>query len=129
MTSAVLPEFLLHLLEKEVSNVVLKVVKFVCDEYSIPFSDVSAKIGKHMSIEFEVDTKSTYKVVKKRVKPIKSTPENQCIANIMCKDQKDIRQCTIRQVNGCRFCTKHKAANEQNRLHYGTIHAPIRPSR
>lgn len=121
MTAAILPEFILKLLEKEVSSVVLEAVKFVCDEYNISFCEVSKKLGKHLCIEFDVNTQTNYKVVKKQVRRIKATPENQCIANILCKDQKDVRQCTVRRVPGCEFCTKHRVAHEQNKLKYGTV--------
>ena len=128
MTSAILPEFMLKLLEKEISGVVLEATKYVCDEYNIPFSEVCTKLGKHLCIELDVNTQTNYKVIKKNVRRIKATPETQCIANIMCKDQKDIRQCTIRRSSpDCMYCTKHKMANEQSKLRYGTVLKPIRP--
>lgn len=128
MTSAILPEFVLRLLEKEVSDVVLQAVRYVCNEYNIPFSEVCTKLGKHLCIELDVNTQTNFKVVKKNVRRIKATPENQCIANILCKDQKDIRQCTIRRTSpDCEYCTKHKMAFDQNKLKYGTVFKPVRP--
>lgn len=124
MTAAIMPEFVLGLLEKEVSTVVLDVVRALCSEYDLPFDEVKKKLSKYMQIEFSVNTQSNYKVVKKKVMKIKSTPETQCIANILCKDQKDIRQCTLKRVDNCMFCTKHKAANAANNLKYGTVMAP-----
>jgi hypothetical protein len=124
MTAAILPDFVLSVLEKEISSVVLEVVQTLCKEYKLPYEDVKKKLSKHMQIELDVNTQSNYKIIKKKVVKIKSSPETQCVANILCKDQKDIRQCTLQRIDGCTFCTKHKAANAANNLKYGTVMAP-----
>jgi hypothetical protein len=124
MTAAILPEFIMSVLEKELSKIVIDVVHVVCEEYGLNHKEVKQKLSKHMHIKLDIDTDSNYKVIKKKVVKIKATPENQCIANILCKDQKDIRQCTFRRADGCMFCVKHHRANVSNTLKYGTVEKP-----
>lgn len=126
MTSAVMPEFILNLLEAEMSAATLSVVKYVCDEYGLPFEEVKEKVGRRVNIGLEVDTKTNFRVRKTMVKPIKaSSEEEQCIAKMYCKDQRDVRRCTKRHGEGCgKFCKIHFKMWKGDGLAYGTVEKP-----
>lgn len=126
MTSAVLPEFMLGLLEAEMAAATLGVVRYVCQEYGLPYEEVKNKIASRVNIEIDVDTKSNYRVRKTMVKPIKArTEEEQCIAMMFCKDQRDVRRCTKRHGEGCgKFCKIHYKMWKGDGLAYGTASDP-----
>lgn len=117
MTAAVLPEFILKLLEHELSKATLEVVEWVCQEYELPFEEVKKKLGKRMQLKLNLDAEKNYKVTRVTLKPTVE-PEDQCVANILCKDQKCVRQCTKEKKKG-NFCRLHYNMNKKNLLRYG----------
>lgn len=121
MTATIVPEFILNVLENELSAVSLKIVRFVCDQYKLPFEEVKEKLKKHINIELDIDTETSYKIHKTHVKKIKATVENQCTANIFCKDQRGVRQCTFQRLDGCKLCKKHLKLFHEGDLKYGMV--------
>jgi flagellar biosynthesis/type III secretory pathway ATPase len=121
MTACILPEFILKVLEKEVTSSMMNIVKYICDEYKLSYDEVKSKLEKHIILDMKIDTETNYKISKVNVKRITSTVETQCIAKMYCKDQKDIRQCTKKKKDGCKFCKTHLKLFESSNLKYGTI--------
>ena len=122
MTAAIVPEFTLQLLEKEMSAVSLGIVKYICEEYKLPFDEVKEKLGKKICVEFEPDNNNIYKVTKTNVRKKKTTCETQCIANMFHKDHKCVTQCSLFKLEGSEYCKKHKRMEKEGRLRFGTIH-------
>ena len=125
MTAAIVPEFLLHLLEKEMSAVSLTIVKYICDEYKLPFEEIKRKLSKHLCIEIDVDNQNTYKLTRMNVRRKKTPVENQCQANMFHKDHKCVTQCTLEIISGSKFCKKHTRMEKEGRLRFGTITNPL----
>lgn len=124
MTAAIVPEFLLCLLEKEIASVSLDIVKYICDEYDLKYDDVCNKIKKHMCIELDVDQQNTYKLTKMNVRKKKISADKQCQANMYHKDHKCVTQCTLQCVDS-KFCKKHKRMETEGRLRFGTVTNPL----
>lgn len=121
MTACILPEFILKVLEKEVASASMSIVKYICDEYKLSYDEVKAKIERHITLDMKIDTEKNYKISRVNVKRIKANTETQCIANMYCKDQKDVRQCTRRKIDGCKFCKTHLKHFQAANLKYGTV--------
>lgn len=125
MTAAIVPEFLLCLLEKEIANVSLDIAKFICDDYDLPYDDVCKKISKHICIELDVDQQNTYKLTKMTVRRNKISADKQCKANMFHKDHKCVTQCTLPYIDASKFCKKHKRMEREGRLRFGTVTQPL----
>jgi hypothetical protein len=123
MTTAVLPEFILNVLESEISSITLNVVKCVCDEYNLPFEEVKTKIAKYICIELKTTETANYKVIKSHTRRVQLEEDERCIANMMCPKTKETRQCTRRRLENedCKFCRTHMKMFDADELKYGTI--------
>lgn len=124
MTAAILPEFILQLLEKEISNVSLEIVKYICKEYNLAYDEVVKKIGNYMCMELGVDKQNTYKITKVNVRRKQICTEERCAANMFHKDHKCVTQCTLQCVGGSQFCKKHTQMEKEGRLRFGTVTQP-----
>jgi hypothetical protein len=123
MTTTVLPEFILKLLETEISNITLNIVQRVCEEYNLPFDEVKTKISKYICVELKLKSDVNYKVVKSHTRRVHLDVNERCIANMMCPKVKEIRQCTRRRLDDedCKFCRTHMKMSDNDELKYGTI--------
>lgn len=121
MTDTILPEFILMVLEKEVADVTMQIVGFLCKEYNLPEEEVKKKLGKRICLDLEVDSKKNYRVHRVNVKRMAKNEETQCIALLFDKRFKDTRQCARSRLEGCKFCKTHMKQYNTHTLKYGTI--------
>jgi hypothetical protein len=127
MTAAIVPEYMLKLLEAELAAVSLNVVKYICDEYKLPYEEVKEKLQKQggLCVEIEPDNKNIYKVTKTHVRRKKTTRDTQCIANMFHKDHRCVTQCSLFRLDGSDYCNKHKRMEKEGRLRFGTVDHPL----
>lgn len=123
MTAAVLPDYLLKVLEAEVNSVCWRVVERLCDLYSLDKNEVKSRLDKWMFTELDVKSDEKIKVVK--CKPMSTVPvQDRCVARCYNKEVKDVTQCS-KKAKMCGFCMTHYDLQRQDYLRYGTIHKPI----
>jgi len=122
MNSAVLPEFILKIIEAELHRELDEILDKVCNKFKIDNDAVKEYVGKQMYTPIDVETDTSYKIVKtkaRRIIPLK----DRCIARYYCKKEKDICQCP-RAAKNNEFCMTHYNLWLEDYLRFGTIKEP-----
>jgi hypothetical protein len=117
MTTPIIPEFILKLFQEQVSDIVQKEIKKVCELYKLDFDEVILKLG-----HVEINTTETpgFRIMKKR--ETFAPKEVRCTARML--HDLEIKQCS-RHKTKTGLCTKHDEMFKNNRLKYGTINDPL----
>lgn len=126
MTCPIVPEFILKLFEKEISNIVERCVTKICDEYALEQNDVKQMLSREMNIAFDIVNENIeqIKIVKKNNKHEKGS-EMLCEARVYIASDLVVKQCSRSKLNDeCRFCKTHQKQADTNTLKWGTIHDP-----
>ncbi len=126
MTCPIVPEFILKLFEKEISNIVERCVSKICDSYELNSDDVKQLLSKEMNMSFDIVSEEIeqIKIVKKNNKHEKDA-NTLCEARIFIASDLIVKQCSRSRLNDqCRFCKTHQKQFETNTLKWGTIHDP-----
>jgi hypothetical protein len=120
MTAVILPEFILKALEAEISEICLSTVKYVCEEYSLPYEEVKEKVGTRMNIELATESNDHYRIITRKPRKKEISLENTCIANMFDKETRCVRRCTKEVKDGTQFCRSHLRMSNVGRLRFGT---------
>jgi DUF438 domain-containing protein len=118
MTTPILPEFVLHLFQHEVTKIVNAEVKKVCELYELNYEEVIGKLGQ---VELETTDHPGFRIMKKNEKI--APKDVRCIARML--HDLEVKQCTRKHCEGSNLCKRHHNMRKDNRLKYGTINDPI----
>jgi hypothetical protein len=126
MTCPIVPEFILKLFEKEISNIVDRCVVKICDEYELDNTEVKKLLAREMNMSFDIVNEDIeqIKIVKKNTKHEKESGAC-CEARIYIASELIVKQCSRSKLHdNCKFCKTHHKQFETNSLKWGTIHDP-----
>lgn len=105
------PSFLLKVLENEIKDICIGVLKKVCDRHSLDFEEVCREVhlfGKNnedSQLSLASERKQIINIVKK--KPPKAVVEDSCRCMARVWNQGRGTQCTRRKIEGTELCTQH----------------------
>lgn len=126
MTAAMLPDFVLRLLEVEISKVNMKFLETIAETYNIDKTEILNLMKESMCVALLPSDEQKIKIISKRVMKLRD-PSERCIAVTFNKNELEVKQCSRRYLDGCEFCKTHLRLSRENRLRYGTVRDKEKP--
>lgn len=126
MTAAVLPDFVLRLLEVEISKVNMVFLEKIADKYNLDKAEILQMMKESMTVALLPSDEEKIKIISKRVTKMRD-PSERCIAVTFNKNEIEVKQCSRRFLDGFDFCKTHLKLFQEKRLKYGTIRDNEKP--
>ncbi len=123
MTCPLIPDFVLKMFEKEITNINLKIVQKICELYNLDEQDVKEKLAKDININFSIVSEDIeqVKIVKKHTKK-NDNKDDLCVARVYIPNELFVKQCSRPKCGDDNmFCKLHQRLNQEGKLKYGTI--------
>lgn len=124
MTTPIIPDYVLQVLEAEMASISWVVIEKLCTFYNLDKNDVQSKLKDFMFTKLDIETNELIRIV--RCKPRHEKPsEERCKAYV--GTVLDMKQCKNSKCFGFHFCKTHQKKFDAGTLKFGHMNIPPPP--